>query len=623
MACCRWARSPSGRLLGLLSRAVGQGEELLGVLLQRLAGQLGERPQQALPVLLPAPARSAAACRRCSTSAASRSFSASDGGERRPLGGQLGGLAPGGLAGLLEQRLGGAGVGRRPALAHGVHHEARGQPDHQADEPGPTTRPAVTAGHHPSLAGTSPSLWRCHRAVLHGRFPGQPGQRTGGVSHGTVARWSFRLGGSRRPPQAPPAPSRTARPASGHAGGRRRPPGRSVASRRAPRPSDLPPVAGRDRPDLRAGLRAGGRGHRRRHPRPAGRRPRGGQAAGPARRDGRRAHRRDRRRWPSEQLVDGDTTPDERRELVAVLRMLPDLDRNGDLAEHIARRAARGLGRRDVGPQPRAWSSAWARWPPTIWRSTADAFAERSVTGANVRRRPRRRAGRPPRHPHRRAGGRDHAAAGGHRAGHGGPLLRALRRPRRQPGPPHGGPGGRRPRAGAPRAPTEPGAEPVRTCRSSRASAICTALRAAPLRRLSPHDEQGQPVGAVGPPDPADERRVAAGAPSGVGRSASATPGRRAEQLGRPRSGERSRVELGDDGRRVAGEHRHPDAGAGRPGGRGARGSCGSRCGTSAPRRSRASRRRPASRRAAARCGRSVAGNFDGRRGSRPPRRRR
>ncbi len=53
-----------------------------------------------------------------------------------------------------------------------------------------------------------------------------------------------------------------------------------------------------------------------------------------------------------QQLVYGETTVDERREYVAILRMLPDLERNGDLAEHIARRAARGPGRGDVGAQP-------------------------------------------------------------------------------------------------------------------------------------------------------------------------------------------------------------------------------------------------------------------------------
>ncbi len=54
------------------------------------------------------------------------------------------------------------------------------------------------------------------------------------------------------------------------------------------------------------------------------------------------------------QLIHGDTTSDERREYVAILRMLPDMERNGDLAEHIARRAARGLGAEMSAAQPGA-----------------------------------------------------------------------------------------------------------------------------------------------------------------------------------------------------------------------------------------------------------------------------
>ena len=50
--------------------------------------------------------------------------------------------------------------------------------------------------------------------------------------------------------------------------------------------------------------------------------------------------------------VAGITSPNQLRYLVTVIRMLPDLERNGDLAEHVARRAARGPRRRAVGPQP-------------------------------------------------------------------------------------------------------------------------------------------------------------------------------------------------------------------------------------------------------------------------------
>ncbi len=155
-----------------------------------------------------------------------------------------------------------------------------------------------------------------------------------------------------------------------------------------------------------------------------------------------------------QQLVHGETTPDERREYVAILRMLPDMERNGDLAEHIARRAARGLGA-EMSARSRGLVERMGEVATTIWRETADAFAERSADAAtsiddlddelddlHVT-------------PDRRAGGGHHAAAGGDRAGHGGPLLRALRRPRRQPGPPDVHPGGRRTRARSRPAPTE------------------------------------------------------------------------------------------------------------------------------------------------------------------------
>ena len=52
------------------------------------------------------------------------------------------------------------------------------------------------------------------------------------------------------------------------------------------------------------------------------------------------------------QLVDGPTGPDELRYLVAVLRMLPELERSGDLAQHVRGRAVRGLGA-ELSPRAR------------------------------------------------------------------------------------------------------------------------------------------------------------------------------------------------------------------------------------------------------------------------------
>lgn len=82
-------------------------------------------------------------------------------------------------------------------------------------------------------------------------------------------------------------------------------------------------------------------------------------------------------------LVSGRTTETERTELVTLLRMLPDLDRNGDLAEHIARRAARGLGA-EMSPRSRGLVERMGEVASAIWASTADAFSERTVQAANV-----------------------------------------------------------------------------------------------------------------------------------------------------------------------------------------------------------------------------------------------
>src|SRR3984957_11896491 len=82
-----------------------------------------------------------------------------------------------------------------------------------------------------------------------------------------------------------------------------------------------------------------------------------------------------------EQLLTGEGPLQARREVLAVLRMLPDLERNGDLAEHIARRAARGLGV-EMSARSRGLVERMGEVATTIWRSTADVFAARSVADA-------------------------------------------------------------------------------------------------------------------------------------------------------------------------------------------------------------------------------------------------
>lgn len=74
---------------------------------------------------------------------------------------------------------------------------------------------------------------------------------------------------------------------------------------------------------------------------------------------------------------------DELRYLLAVLRMLPHLERSGDLAEHIARRAARGLGV-EMSPRSRGLVERMGEVAARIWCATADAYVERPGDAARM-----------------------------------------------------------------------------------------------------------------------------------------------------------------------------------------------------------------------------------------------
>jgi len=52
----------------------------------------------------------------------------------------------------------------------------------------------------------------------------------------------------------------------------------------------------------------------------------------------------------------------DRRRLLILLRILPEVERSGDLAEHIARRAARGLGV-EMSPRSRGLVERMVKWP--------------------------------------------------------------------------------------------------------------------------------------------------------------------------------------------------------------------------------------------------------------------
>jgi phosphate transport system protein len=73
----------------------------------------------------------------------------------------------------------------------------------------------------------------------------------------------------------------------------------------------------------------------------------------------------------------------ELRFLLSVLRIVPELERSGDLAEHIASRAAKGLGS-ELTPAVRGMIEQMGNLGVAMWRAAADAYADRDGT-ASVR----------------------------------------------------------------------------------------------------------------------------------------------------------------------------------------------------------------------------------------------
>lgn len=89
-------------------------------------------------------------------------------------------------------------------------------------------------------------------------------------------------------------------------------------------------------------------------------------------------------RQSMDQLTTGAVTaPADLHFLVTIIRMLPDLERNGDLAEHIARRAARGLGA-ELTPRSRGLVERMGEVAIHMWRATTDAYADRLTAAASV-----------------------------------------------------------------------------------------------------------------------------------------------------------------------------------------------------------------------------------------------
>jgi phosphate transport system protein len=77
-----------------------------------------------------------------------------------------------------------------------------------------------------------------------------------------------------------------------------------------------------------------------------------------------------------ERLFSDDSLSAEvRRELLTLLRILPEVERNGDLAEHVARRAARGLGN-EMSPRSRGLVERMGEVASMIWREATDVIID-------------------------------------------------------------------------------------------------------------------------------------------------------------------------------------------------------------------------------------------------------
>ena len=83
------------------------------------------------------------------------------------------------------------------------------------------------------------------------------------------------------------------------------------------------------------------------------------------------------------QIEDESTPSTALRHLVGILLILPELERSGDLAEHIAQRAVTNLGA-DMSPLSRGIVQRMAEVALEMWRDAADAYADRSAQSESL-----------------------------------------------------------------------------------------------------------------------------------------------------------------------------------------------------------------------------------------------
>jgi len=82
--------------------------------------------------------------------------------------------------------------------------------------------------------------------------------------------------------------------------------------------------------------------------------------------------------------IDDQRTPNASiRHLVGILLILPELERSGDLAEHIAQRAVTNLGA-EMSPLSRGITQRMAEVAIGMWRDAADAYADRTARSVSL-----------------------------------------------------------------------------------------------------------------------------------------------------------------------------------------------------------------------------------------------
>jgi phosphate transport system protein len=90
---------------------------------------------------------------------------------------------------------------------------------------------------------------------------------------------------------------------------------------------------------------------------------------------------RDVERLVESELVGDEPGLERKRYLVAMLRMLPELERSGDLAEHIAQRAVRPIAV-EMSPRSRGLVERMGEVASQMWEMAADAFGDREPSVA-------------------------------------------------------------------------------------------------------------------------------------------------------------------------------------------------------------------------------------------------